>query len=70
MTERVNGRIEKCRQAPDLSVDSMEFKDCAHFVYRLAAFTDAESEAERIAESDALDHIDKALRRWAFGNRD
>ncbi len=64
-----DGDVEKYRRAADLLVDVMEYDDRARLFHGLAALAVAESEGDRTARSSALDHIDKAMRRWAFGNR-
>jgi len=64
-----DGDIEKFRRSADLLADVMEYDDRARLFHGLAALAVAESEGDRTARSSALDHIDKAMRRWAFGNR-
>lgn len=64
-----DGDIEKYRRSADLLVDVMEYDDRARLFYGLASLAVAESESDRTARTSALDQIDKAMRRWAFGNR-
>jgi len=64
-----DGDIGKYRRAADLLVDVIEYDDHARLFHGLAALAVAESEGDRTARSSGLDHIDKAMRRWAFSNR-
>jgi len=61
--------ISKYRRAAELLAEVMEYDDRARLFHGLAALAVANSEADRTARSAALDHIDKAMRKWAFGNR-
>lgn len=61
--------ISKYRRAAELLSEVMEYDDRARLFYGFAALAVANSEADRTARSAALDHVDKAMRRWAFGNR-
>lgn len=64
-----DGDIGKYKRAADLLVDVMEYDDRARLFHGLAALAVADLEGDRTARSSALDHIDKAMRKWAFGNR-